>query len=232
MNSTRTLVVASSPGLARMNWRNISSSSFDRQLDIVVSAAVGSQNVDEGFGWDDWFSFVVQVGARVVCNQVMEVALDVGYREPIPAIDGIVVGKQRAGYLSLVVVVGEGELIRAVGIQGGRWSTTLFDRHGFLKRPTKPKSHTMSDIPQSDVSRPSALPTASLLQSRTSAAARLAQSQAQNSAQYLDDIEEEWNKKVDTEIETLVDGMVDIVSLASVSCLNTSNPTVREVERC
>lgn len=71
-------------------------------------------------------------------------------------------------------------------------------------------------IPQSDVSRPSALPTASLLQSRTSTAARLAQSQAQNSTQYLDDIEEEWNKKVDAEIETLVDGMVDIVSLASI----------------
>lgn len=90
----------------------------------------------------------------------------------------------------------------------------------------------MSDsVPQSDVSRPSALPTASLLQSRTSAAARLAQSQAQNSAQYLDDIEEEWNKKVDTEIETLVDGMVDIVSLASVSCSNTLNTTMREVKR-
>jgi phage-related minor tail protein len=89
----------------------------------------------------------------------------------------------------------------------------------------------MSDsIPQSDVSRPSALPTASLLQ-RTSAAARLAQSQAQNSAQYLNEIEEEWNKKVDTEIEALVDGMVDIVSIASVSCLNTSSVTVREVQR-
>ena len=115
--------------------------------------------------------------------------------------------------------------------QGGRWSTALFDRHGFLKQPTKQKVTAMSDpIPQSDVSRPSALPTASLLQSRTSAAARLAQSQAQNSAQYLDDIEEEWNKKVDTEIETLVDGMVDIVSLASVSYINTLNPIVREVE--
>lgn len=90
----------------------------------------------------------------------------------------------------------------------------------------------MSDsVPQSDVSRPSALPTASLFQSRTSAAARLAQSQAQNSAQYLDDIEEEWNKKVDTEIETLVDGMVDIVSLASVSCSNTLRPVVRKVEQ-
>ena len=91
----------------------------------------------------------------------------------------------------------------------------------------------MSDsIPQSDVSRPSALPTASLLQSRTSTAARLAQSQAQNSAQYLDIIEEEWNKKVDTEIETLVDGMVDIVSLASVSRSNALNIAVHEVKQC
>lgn len=57
-----------------------------QQLDIVVGTAVGSQNVDEGFGRDDRFSFDVQVGARVVCNKVMEVALDVGYREPIPAI--------------------------------------------------------------------------------------------------------------------------------------------------
>jgi len=128
----------------------------------------------------------------------------------------------------VVVVVGgerEGSPGRGVLKTGARWSATSVDRHGFQKRPTKPKSHTMS-IPQSDVSRPSALPTASLLQSRTSAAARLAQSQAQNSAQYLDDIEEEWNKKVDTEIETLVDGMVDIVSLASVSCPNTRNFTV------
>lgn len=75
----------------------------------------------------------------------------------------------------------------------------------------------MSDIPQTDVSRPSALPTASLLprasQLRSSQQAAL----EQNSAQYLDAIEEEWNKKVDVEIDTLVDGMVDLVSLASVS---------------
>ena len=40
----------------------------------------------------------------------------------------------------------------------------------------------------------------------------------QNSAEYLDGIEEEWNKKVDREEETLVDGIVtvDLVSLASV----------------
>ena len=124
-----------------------------------------------------------------------------------------------------------------MGIEG-RQTPTSVDRHGFPKRPTKPKTvhnnatvtfsnmSATSSFPQSDVSRPSALPTASLLQSRTSAAARLAQSQAQNSAQYLDDIEEEWNKKVDTEIETLVDGMVDIVSLASVSCPNTLGSTM------
>lgn len=30
-------------------------------------------------------------------------------------------------------------------------------------------------------------------------------------------MEEQWNKKVDVEVDTLVDGMVDLVSLASVS---------------
>ncbi|ESK95359.1 mediator of rna polymerase ii transcription subunit 22-like [Moniliophthora roreri MCA 2997] len=69
----------------------------------------------------------------------------------------------------------------------------------------------MSEIPQTDVSRPSALPTASLLQRG------IPQAQVdQNSAEYLDAIEEEWNKKVDLEVETLVDGMVDLVGLASI----------------
>jgi mediator of RNA polymerase II transcription subunit 22 len=71
----------------------------------------------------------------------------------------------------------------------------------------------MAEVPQTDVSRPSALPTANLLQ-------RVGSSQTlvdQNSTEYLDAIEEEWNKKVDAEVETLVDGMVDLVSLASVS---------------
>jgi len=71
-------------------------------------------------------------------------------------------------------------------------------------------------FPSTDVSRPSALPTANLLFPKSSSNLRLQQSQEQNSTQYLDDIEEEWNKKVDVEIETLVDGMVDIVSLASI----------------
>ncbi|KAI0824866.1 hypothetical protein BC628DRAFT_375980 [Trametes gibbosa] len=68
----------------------------------------------------------------------------------------------------------------------------------------------MSDVPQTDVSRPSALPTAKLLQRPTQPLVD------QNSNEYLDGIEEEWNKKVDVEIETLVDGMADIVSLASI----------------
>lgn len=70
----------------------------------------------------------------------------------------------------------------------------------------------MSEIPQTDVSRPSALPTANLLQ-RGSTLQSLVD---QNSSEYLDAIEEEWNKKVDLEVETLVDGMVDLVSLASI----------------
>ncbi|KAM6504326.1 hypothetical protein JOM56_001269 [Amanita muscaria] len=70
----------------------------------------------------------------------------------------------------------------------------------------------MSEVPHTDVSRPSALPTANLLQRPT-----ISQSLVeQNSAEYLDAVEEEWNKKVDMEVETLVDGMVDLVSLASI----------------
>jgi len=70
----------------------------------------------------------------------------------------------------------------------------------------------MAEVPQSDVSRPSALPTANLLQRNTGSQSFV----DQNSSEYLDAIEEEWNKKVDMEVEILVDGMVDLVSLASV----------------
>ncbi|CDO71177.1 hypothetical protein BN946_scf184845.g47 [Trametes cinnabarina] len=75
----------------------------------------------------------------------------------------------------------------------------------------------MSDVPQTDVSRPSALPTAKLLQRPTQPLVD------QNSNEYLDAIEEEWNKKVDVEIETLVDGMTDLVSLASLADTRTVN---------
>lgn len=71
----------------------------------------------------------------------------------------------------------------------------------------------MSDqVPQTDVSRPAALPMAHLLQRSTTNQASIDQS----SNEYLDTVEEEWNKKVDSEVDTLVDGMVDLVSLASV----------------
>ncbi|KAJ7132255.1 hypothetical protein C8R44DRAFT_664581 [Mycena epipterygia] len=66
--------------------------------------------------------------------------------------------------------------------------------------------------PQTDVSRPSALPTANFLQRGTASQSVV----DQNSAEYLDTIEEEWNKKVDLEVETLLDGMVDLVGLASI----------------
>ena len=70
----------------------------------------------------------------------------------------------------------------------------------------------MSDL-TSDVSRPSALPTANLLRTPVHPLVD------QNSAEFLDSIEEEWNKKVDAEVDILVDGMVDLVSLASVPLL-------------
>lgn len=71
----------------------------------------------------------------------------------------------------------------------------------------------MSEVPQTDVSRPSALPTAKLFRRGTASQSTV----DQNSAEFLDAVEEEWNKKVDMEVETLVDGMVDLVSLATVS---------------
>ena len=86
---------------------------------------------------------------------------------------------------------------------------TLLDHNHHLS--VIPSNGMADPVPQSDVSRPSALPTANLLQRPTVPLVD------QNSNEYLDGIEEEWNKKVDTEIDTLVDGMVDLVGLASVS---------------
>ena len=70
----------------------------------------------------------------------------------------------------------------------------------------------MADETQTDVSRPAALPNARL-RATASQSKVLA---AQTSDEYLDFVEEEWNKKIDVEIETLVDSMADIVNLASV----------------
>ncbi|EAU85676.1 hypothetical protein CC1G_10948 [Coprinopsis cinerea okayama7 len=66
---------------------------------------------------------------------------------------------------------------------------------------------------ETDVSRPSALPTANLRVNRTISQQPLID---QSSAEYLENVEEEWNKKVDVEVETLVNGMVDLVNLASI----------------
>ncbi|KAI0311909.1 surfeit locus protein 5 subunit 22 of mediator complex-domain-containing protein [Amylostereum chailletii] len=70
----------------------------------------------------------------------------------------------------------------------------------------------MAEPPQTDYSRPSALPTANLL----SRGGQSSQPVDETSTEYLDNIEEEWNKKVDVEIETLADGMVDLVNLATI----------------
>jgi mediator of RNA polymerase II transcription subunit 22 len=72
----------------------------------------------------------------------------------------------------------------------------------------------VSDVtPQTDVSRPSALPNANLRRTNATAA------KDRTLGEFLDATEEEWNKKVDVEIETLVDGMTEIVNLVSV-CIN------------
>ncbi|KAF7309553.1 hypothetical protein MIND_00326200 [Mycena indigotica] len=73
-------------------------------------------------------------------------------------------------------------------------------------------------LPQTDVSRPSALPTANLIPRANNPV--LANNQSglpqQNSKEFLTAIEEEWNRKIDVELEALLDGMVDLVGLASI----------------
>lgn len=64
---------------------------------------------------------------------------------------------------------------------------------------------------QTDASRPSALPTANIGVRPYESAPQV------SSEEFLGNIEEEWNKKVDADVETLVDGMVDLVSIASVT---------------
>ena len=64
---------------------------------------------------------------------------------------------------------------------------------------------------KTDALRPSALPSAAIRPRNE------VQQPELTSEQHLDQVYEEWNKKVDTEVETLVDGMVDLVSIAAVS---------------
>ena len=70
----------------------------------------------------------------------------------------------------------------------------------------------MADETQTDVSRPAALPNARLKPTASQSKSII----NQTSDEYLDFVEEEWNKKIDVEVETLMDSMVDIVNLASV----------------
>lgn len=72
-----------------------------------------------------------------------------------------------------------------------------------------------SQATQTDVSRPSALPSARLKPAASHQYLNTVNAE-QSSEEYLDGVEEEWNKRIDTEVEVLVDGMVDIVGLASV----------------
>ena len=64
---------------------------------------------------------------------------------------------------------------------------------------------------KTDALRPSALPSAAIRPRNE------VQQPELTSEQYLNLVYEEWNKKVDVEVETLVDGMVDLVSIAAVS---------------
>jgi len=64
---------------------------------------------------------------------------------------------------------------------------------------------------QTDALRPAALPSASL-KTRTAEEHTI----EQTSDAYLDSIYEDWNKKVDIEVETLVEGMVELVNIASI----------------
>jgi len=61
-----------------------------------------------------------------------------------------------------------------------------------------------------DYARPAALPTATLRSNANSA------NQGVNSETYLREVEEEWNKKIDEQVDILVHNMVDLVDIAKV----------------
>lgn len=75
-----------------------------------------------------------------------------------------------------------------------------------MQRPTQRR-----DEFQTDALRPGALPSASL---RVRAGEE--QTIEQSSDEYLDNMYEDWNKKVDQEIDTLVEGMTELVKIAAV----------------
>jgi hypothetical protein len=98
----------------------------------------------------------------------------------------------------------------------GLWQTTS-DEKLDAQPPRLFTSTTMdgdTNEYKSDVSRPSALPTARLRAAQSSSAT--AADSEQSSEQYLDAAEEEWNRKIDAELDVLVEGMQDLVALAEV----------------
>ncbi|KAH8831630.1 hypothetical protein DL96DRAFT_1459810 [Flagelloscypha sp. PMI_526] len=75
----------------------------------------------------------------------------------------------------------------------------------------------MSHLPESDVSRRSGLPTHKLVQrGNLNSQGTTNDEDATDSKAYLDKVEKEWCDRIDNEIEVLVEGMVDIVGIASV----------------
>jgi mediator of RNA polymerase II transcription subunit 22 len=80
----------------------------------------------------------------------------------------------------------------------------------------------MADTTQTDVSRPSALPTANLSNRNLSATqSNLTAAHAHlDASEYLDAVQEDLNKRVDNEVDILVDGMVDLVEISSVSVIS------------
>ena|ERR1700761_6771184 len=69
---------------------------------------------------------------------------------------------------------------------------------------------SMAEVPQTDVSRPSALPSAAQKPAATAHT-------VQGATAYLDQVQEDYNKRVDADVEVLVDGMLDLVDLASIN---------------
>lgn len=70
---------------------------------------------------------------------------------------------------------------------------------------------------QSDALRPSALPTAQLGQPSSSRT-----NNPTSASSLQDDLQktyEDWNKRIDTEVQGLASGLQDLVDLANVSCL-------------
>ncbi|KAG8810888.1 hypothetical protein FRC17_002714 [Serendipita sp. 399] len=72
------------------------------------------------------------------------------------------------------------------------------------------RSQRTKDEFQTDALRPAALPTATFR--------RVPEDQTidQTSDEYLDNMYEDWNKKLDAEIEVLVEGMTELVHIASI----------------